>query len=276
MKFEKIIFVLFVFSINFFCPKIHAQDSKSPKRFKILNDYGAMPFEDGKTVVADLISTGLNASSETDFISRLRCGYAIEIDLKEGSRYRTGEIKITGAKVFSPQEIKEILELKEGEILDAKKLQDFVYEKLRRIYVDRGYVLYNADFDLHLIEPPVKTSDAIADVEITIDEGKIFKLSKIEFAGVEKERAEELRKLIAVDDGEIFNQRKIEQGINKINETRAFHPIEFNSTAVEIRTSIESETERVEGSRLLRRKGGDEVKKEGGVSLFIKLRKIEQ
>jgi len=409
MKFEKFIFILLVFSIVFDCLETRAQDSKSPKQIRILNNFGAIPFEDGKTIVSKVTFTGLIAFYESDILKALRenrtmikagdefygskvaqavgtirgflyergyinaevtafgeklstnemkldfvinqgalariseirfegnetftnqelvedlkqCSkddweiyeprrfnfylqtctrrflsskgflkakllepklikvenrYILEINLTEGDRYRTGAIKIEGAKVFTPKEITEILGLKEGEIINGKETQNSIYEKLKRIYVDQGFVLYNADFDVDFIEPQVEGLDGIVNLVITIDEGKLFKLSKIEFTGVEKEKIAELRRLILLKDGEVYNQSKIEAGIKKINETGEFYPIEYEGMAVEVFTSIQPETERIEGSALLRRKGVDEdlTWNEGKVNIVIKLRKLQQ
>jgi outer membrane protein insertion porin family len=404
MKFGKAIFVLFAFFIVFSCLEARAQNTKSPKQIKILNNYGSIPFEDGKTIVAELIFTGLEAFPESEIFKALRenrttiktgeefsgykiaqavktirgflytngyinaqvsafgeklpknqmkldfvidqgalarvseirfeglqnfsnqelvedlkqcsgddweifdprrlkfylqeCSrrffqskgflkaklqepkliniegrYIIEIDLEEGNRYRTGEIKIAGARVFTPKEIIEILELKEGEILNSKELQNSIFKKLQRIYVDKGYVLYDAEFDPNFVEPQDDTLDGIVNLDITIDEGKLFKLAKIEFTGVETEKFEGLRKLISLADGEVYNQTKIEEGIKKINETKEFYPIEYNSRAVEVYTSIEPETERIEGSSLLRRK---DIDSEATINLVIKLKKFQQ
>lgn len=407
MRFAKVVFVLFAFSLVFSCLEIRAQNSKLPKQIKILNNYGAIPFEDGKTIVAEVTFTGLTTFSESDILRALRenrttikadeefygykvaqvvktirgflyasgyinaevtpfgeklpenqmkldfvinqgelarmseirfegaqnfsnqglvedlkqCSeddweiydprrfnyylrtctqrfllskgflkaklqepkllkienrYILEINLAEGDRYRTGEIKISGAKVFTPKEIIEILELKEGEVLNGKELQNSIYEKLKRIYADKGYVLYNAEFDVDFIEPQVKTLDGIVNLDITIDEGKLYKLSNIKFSGVEKEQMEGLRKLIPLDDGEVYDQSKIEEGIKQINETKTFYPIVYDSPAVEVYASIEEDIERIEGSSLLRRKDENEIKNEGDISLVIKLKKFEQ
>ncbi|MEP6904282.1 MAG: POTRA domain-containing protein [Actinomycetota bacterium] len=209
--------------------------------------------------------------------------YIVEINLEEGHRYRIGEIKVEGIKAFTEKEVLEMLGLKEGDVLDGKELQNSIYEKLKRIYADKGYVLYNAEFDPKFIEPIAEGLDATVDLLITIDEGELFKLAKIEFTGVEKEQIEELRKLISLEDGEIYSQSKIEEGIKKINETKKFYSMEYDSSDVEVRTTMETkreETERVEGSLLLRRKDVDEdltkSQDAGELYLNIKLRKIEK
>jgi len=365
MKFGKIILILFVFS--FVCFEICAQDSK---QIKILNNYGSIPFEDGKTVIIGVNFTGLTAVSESEISKTLQeartgikvgdsfsggriakavkvireklgvAGYykaevtafgevvsknqmklnfvikqgsilrvseirfegnvnvtneelfnnfkkcidedwqifnpqkyeyitrkcslsllysrgffqarigqitpqsvagsnIVTVEVKEGARFRNGDIKIEGARAFTEKEILEMLGLKKGDVSDGRYLIDFVYEKLKKTYADKGYILYNAEFEPSFFEP-VGGADGIVNLLIRIDEGAQFKLSKISFSGVDKEKEQQLRKLFSIGDGEIYNQSKIEEGIKKINDLNAFNSLRLNQD-VEIRTDERSD-----------------------------------
>ena len=209
----------------------------------------------------------------------------VTVDVNEGVRFRYGEIKVTGATVFTSEKILEFGGIKEGEVANGKALQEFVYEKLKRIYADKGYVLYDADFDPTFIEPQADGLDAVVDLSIKIDEGKQFKLEKIEFIGLEKERVEELRKQFSLQEGETYNQSKIEEGFKKINELREFYPIDLDSSYVEILIKEpEKENENAiiaeKDGVVLRQRDNDseiKIKKDSDyVNLTVKLRKIEQ
>src|SRR6185369_14188852 len=60
MKFGKVFFVLFSFSFIFSILEVNAQNSESSKQIRILNNYGSIPFEDGKTIIAEVVFTGLD------------------------------------------------------------------------------------------------------------------------------------------------------------------------------------------------------------------------
>lgn len=179
--------------------------------------------------------------------------YIVTVEVEEGIRYRIGEIKIDGAKVFSEKAILEKFGQKEGDIVDGKALQNFFFDELRSIYLDKGYLLFAAEFEPTFIEPLADGLDATVNLHITIDEGPQFKLTKIEFWGVEKEKARELRKLFSLKDGDIYSQSQMEEGIKKINETKEFYFVDKDQD-VELRTDEE---------------GND-------IELLIKLTKIEQ
>ena len=378
MKLWKGISIVFVIFVLFGLNKIHAQSTKSPQPIKILNNYGSIPFEDGKTVIAEVKFIGLDSDYEeydetigkqlpesdcwkllrdnratinvedkfyggkvskvvkllrewlasngydraeiialgeklprnqmklifaikrgelarvseiifdgnvnisneefvADFKQCINNGweifdsrkyqyitqkcsralmfskgffqakinninrrlvdnnYVVTIGVHEGIRYRIGEIKIKGAKVFTEKEILEMFGQKEGDVANGKLLQDFFYEKLKRSYADKGFILYNSEFDPDFVEPVAEDLDGIVNIKGEIDEGNVFKIRKIEFVGIDKETASALKESFSLRDGEIFNQSKFEEGIKKINEMKEFDFVD-KDVDVEIRT----------------------------------------
>lgn len=370
MKLRKVVFAVAAFFIVFAGLEIRAQDSKLPKQIRILNNYGAsIPFEDGKTIIAEVNFTGLTALPESEIFKALRenrtsikvgdnfyggkvakavkvirerlvvagyykaevtafgemvskkemklnfvikqgsilrvseirfegnvnvsneefvlnfkqciaedwqifipqkykymthkCSlgllyskgyfqarigqitpqlvsgnYVVTVEVKEGARFRYGEIKVEGARAFTGNEILQMLGIKKGDISDGRYLIDFVYEKLKKIYADKGYVLYNAEFEPTFINPAAEGAEGIVKLDIKIDEGPQFKLLKIEFSGIEKEKARQLRELFSLKDGEVYSQSKIEEGVSKINELKKYDFVDKDRD-VEIRTNEE-------------------------------------
>jgi outer membrane protein assembly factor BamA len=164
--------------------------------------------------------------------------YSVTIAVDEGVRYRVGKIKITGLKVFSEKELLEASEQQPGDIADGKKLQDFVYEKLKVRYHDLGYLLYNAEFDPEMIEPEAPGLDGTVNVAVTIEEGPQFKLGNISFLGTEdRDKVRELEELLGMKKGEVFSQTALEKGIKKINEQKEFRELNVDRD-VEVRTPV--------------------------------------
>lgn len=153
-------------------------------------------------------------------------GFEIRFDIDEGVRYRWGEFKIDGAKHFSSKEILEICGLKTGEVADGTALKDFVYERLKRLYADKGYIQYNAEFEPELIPPPAKGLDATINVQILIDEGPAFKVRRINFDGIDSEKAKELINRFSLKAGELFSQSKLDNDIEELNKSGEFRPID--------------------------------------------------
>jgi outer membrane protein assembly factor BamA len=147
--------------------------------------------------------------------------YSVTIAVDEGVRYRIGKIKIAGSTIFNQKELLEWSGQQPGDIADGKKLQDFAFEKLKRRYLDQGFLLYNAEFDPEMIEPEAKGLDGTVNVALTIEEGPQFKLGNILFSGTDdRDGARELEELLEMKKGEVFSQSALEKGIKKINEKK--------------------------------------------------------
>lgn len=167
--------------------------------------------------------------------------YIVTIKVNEGIRYRIGEIKINGAKVFSEKELFEILGQKEGDIADGKAIRNFFYEKLKEIYNNKGYIYYEAEFDAEFIKPQTEEIDGIVNIKGEIEEGPQFKVSKIRFVGVSEETEKRLITDFSLTAGEILNLSKLKDALTKINETEEFYPLDIDMD-VECRTDYDNAT----------------------------------
>lgn len=153
--------------------------------------------------------------------------YVVEISIDEGIRFVYGTIKFEGTKVFSEKQLLEMFGQKSGDVSDGKYLQNFIYEKLQKEYANKGYVNYNADFDVTFIEPQSEGLDGIVNLVVDIDEELQYQIGKIEFVGIDEDDARKLKEIISLNVGEVYNQSKFEEGIKKINELKDFKPIDY-------------------------------------------------
>ena len=162
----------------------------------------------------------------------------IVLDVNEGIRYRIGDIKVAGAKEFTEKEILEMLGFARGDVADGKKLIDFVFAGLERIYKDKGYTLFNADFDPIFTPPAFDGLDGTVSLELTIDEGRQFKINNIQFAGVKPEDEQKLRTDFSLKISDTFIQTALETYIKKLNESGRYRFIDHDQH-VELRLSEE-------------------------------------
>ena len=103
----------------------------------------------------------------------------IVVPVTEGKLYRVGELKVEGNSIFSEQQILAYVGLRKGEIANGKRLQDAVYEDLKKVYGSQGFVQYDAEFEPEFKDNPTNPNEGIVDITITIDEGKQFTLRQI-------------------------------------------------------------------------------------------------
>jgi len=187
----------------------------------------------------------------------------IIVPVTEGKVYRVGDVKIEGNSIFSEQQILAGLGLKKGEVLDGKRLQDAVYEDLKKAYGSQGFVLYNAEFDPTFRDNPANANEGIVDLTVTIDEGKQFRLRRLEFAGNTFTRDKILRREVLINEGDIYNQQLLEVSVVRLNQTQYFDPIDKDQD-VEIRTDEEQGD--VDLVVKVKEKGRQQISLNGGIS----------
>ena len=156
----------------------------------------------------------------------LKDGFELTIDVTEGIRYRIGDITVKGVKAFTEKEVNEILGQQSGDIVDGRRLQDAISNKLDRAYKNKGFIQFNTEVDPEFVPPPIEGADATVNIKITLDEGKQFKIRSIDLAGVDKELAKELCEELSLKANENFSQSNLESDIKKLNESGRFRWID--------------------------------------------------
>ncbi len=187
----------------------------------------------------------------------------IIIPINEGKLYRVGDLKVEGNSIFSEQQILAGLGLKKGDIADGKRLINGVNEDLKKAYGSQGFVLYNAEFDPEFKDNPNNPNEGIVDITITIDEGKQFRLRRLEFTGNTFTRDRVLRREFLINEGDIYNQNALEISVLRLNQTAYFDPIDKDKD-VEIRTDDDQGD--VDLIVKVREKGRQQISLNGGVS----------
>jgi outer membrane protein insertion porin family len=187
----------------------------------------------------------------------------ITVPVTEGKRYKVGELKVEGNSIFSEAQILSYVGLKKGEVADGKRLQDAVYEDLKKVYGSQGFVQYSAEFDPQFKDDPANPAEGIVDIKITIDEGKQFTLRRLEFTGNTFTRDRVMRREFLINEGDIYNQNYLEISLARLNQTQYFDPIDKDQD-VEIRTDEEQGD--VDLIVKIKEKGRQQISFNGGVS----------
>ncbi len=187
----------------------------------------------------------------------------IIVPVTEGKVYRVGELKVEGNSIFSEQQILGYIGLKKGEIVDGKRLQDAIYEDLKKIYGSQGFVQYNAEPNPEFKDNPANPNEGVVDITITIDEGKQFTLRRLEFSGNTFTRDKVMRREFLLNEGDTYNQQSLEISVVRLNQTQYFDPIDKDKD-VEIRTDEEKGD--VDLTVKVKEKGRQQISFNGGVS----------
>lgn len=188
----------------------------------------------------------------------------IVIPVTEGRIFRVGELSVEGNSIFSEQQILGYLGLQKGEIADGKRLQEGVYENLKNVYGQQGFVNYTAEFEPEFKDNPTNPNEGIVDIKIVVDEGKQFTLRRLEFTGNTFTRDRVMRREFLLNEGDIYNSRYLEISIARLNQTQYFDPIDPKGEDVEIKTDEEQGD--VDLLVKIKEKGRQQISFNGGVS----------
>ncbi|MGB8510083.1 MAG: outer membrane protein assembly factor BamA [Pyrinomonadaceae bacterium] len=187
----------------------------------------------------------------------------ITVPVIEGKLYRLGELKIEGNSIFSEQNIRDVVGLKTGEVANGQRLYKALSEDLKRLYGRAGFIQYEFDVNPEFKPAPANAQEGIADFTITITEGKQFTLRRLEFAGNTYTRDNVLRREVALNEGDVYDQTLYEFSVLKLNQLGYFDPIDKDKDT-ELRT--DEERGEVDLSLKVAERGRNQISFSGGLS----------
>jgi outer membrane protein insertion porin family len=202
---------------------------------RVLDDIGLSEGEVFDRLVLDRLSQELvkqyynqgryavDVDTRVTELERNRVRIAIVVD--EGDVAKIRHINIVGNETFTDDEIREDFEAdivpfwkfwsKDGQYSREKLSGDM--EKLRSYYLDRGYV----DFSVESTQVSISPSKEEIYITANVVEGDVYGVDEVQITGDLVVDEGTLRRLIAVQPGEIFSRKKVEQSVENINAVLA-------------------------------------------------------
>jgi outer membrane protein insertion porin family len=209
--------------------------------------------EEPKTQVRD--EGGLNW-----FTFRPRKGKRIDIVLpiEEGDRYRLGTITFTGNKaVTNVRALRSTFAVKDGDWFEATAIAKGL-DNLKKSYGTLGYINFGA------IPKPIFNEKAkTVSLQIDIDEGKPFYVSRIEFQGNTVTRDKVIRRELMLQEGQVYNSQLWEYSLLRLNQLEYFEPLKVDQDS-EAHQDPDNGT--VELLLKVKEKGKNSIGMNGGVS----------
>jgi outer membrane protein assembly factor BamA len=154
-------------------------------------------------------------------------GSRIIVTVNEGALFRLGEVEIDGSRTLAPTQIREMLELKTGDIADGDRIGVWLFERVKKAYGNLGYIQYTAEVQpkFHRKEG---AKEGVADFEVTIDEGNLFTIGSIQFVGNGNVSRDALLREMVVRNGEVFSQDQLDDSLTRIGQNGQFETIDVN------------------------------------------------
>ncbi len=182
----------------------------------------------------------------------------ILIPIEEGSRYRLGGINFTGNKaVTNLKVLRAQFALKDGDYFNATLFGKGI-EQLRKAYGELGFINF-----VGTPVPRIDEAKKLIFLDIDIDEGKPFYVSRIEFTGNSITRDKVIRRELLLEEGQIYNSRLWDLSILRLNQLNYFEALKADQDS-ESRQDAEAGT--VDLLLKLKEKGKNSIGLNGGIS----------
>ena len=147
----------------------------------------------------------------------------IKITLSEGEQYKVGQLNITGNTVFASADLFKQTETAPGKIFNRSALRNDI-DKILDLYMEKGYA--RADIN-PLID--VDTEKKLAHITLSITEGAIFRIGRIEITGNTRTRDKVIRREMRLDEGDIFNKKLLKRSYQRITNLNYFDSVDISS-----------------------------------------------
>lgn len=146
----------------------------------------------------------------------------VTFQINEGDKVKITEIRIEGNKVLPQSKIKGVMKTKERGWLSfilgtgyyKKEEMKADIDRIRDLYYDNGYLQFT------IAEPVLQISDDRKGMKILlrVAEGEQFKVSSVDISGNKAYSEDELRKLVKITPGTVFDKSVLSKDILALNE----------------------------------------------------------
>ena len=182
----------------------------------------------------------------------------ILMPIEEGARYRLGTITFTGnTHINNTRALRATFAIKDGDWFNASLVGKGL-ENLKKAYGQLGYINFGA-----IPKPVYDEQKKTVSLQVDIDEGKQFYVSRIEFQGNTITRDRVIRRELLLDEGQVYNSQLWEYSLLRLNQLEYFDPLKVDQDS-EAHQNAEAGT--VDLLLKVKEKGKNSIGLNGGVS----------
>jgi outer membrane protein insertion porin family len=229
------------------------EDSERVRQAYRDRGYYAAAVEEPKTQIRD--QGGLNW-----FTFRPNKGKRIDIlmPIEEGARYHLGTITFTGNKAITNQRaLRATFGINDGDWFNATLISKGL-DNLKKAYGQLGFINFGA-----IPKPVFDEQKKTVSLQIDIDEGKQFYVSRIEFTGNTITRDRVIRRELMLDEGQVYNSQAWEYSLLRLNQLEYFEPLKVDQ---DTEAHQDADAGTVDLLLKVKEKGKNSIGLNGGVS----------
>lgn len=151
----------------------------------------------------------------------------ITVKLNEGPMFTINEIDFQGEKLFTDQELKEKINMKEDSVYSEEALRQDI-QLLTELYQDEGYAFANVLRTLDIVPGENKVN-----VEFSFEKGKLARFGHIRISGNTKTRDKVVRRELEIEEGQQFSGSALRRSRENVNRLGFFEQgsVVFNTVS---------------------------------------------
>jgi len=182
----------------------------------------------------------------------------ILIPVEEGDRYRLGSITFSGNKAYpNSKALRAQFAMKDGDYFNFTLFTKGL-DNLRKAYGEGGFIN-----EVSTPTPTIDEAKKLINMNVDIDEGKKFYISRIEFIGNTITRDKVIRRELLIEEGQEYNSRLVDLSLLRLNQLNYFETLK-SDTDTESRQNADAGT--VDLLLKLKEKGKNSIGLNGGIS----------
>ncbi len=148
---------------------------------------------------------------------------SITVKIVEGKRIRIGMLTLTGNQLFSEEEIRDALNLKQGNLFTEAALADRI-ERVQTLYSEHGY----PKIEIETKNIQLSSETSTVDFQLHIREGSQIRIGDVKVSGLQKTKTEVVLREIPVKPDQRFDQRDIDTSYRRLRNLGYFYQINPN------------------------------------------------
>ena len=147
--------------------------------------------------------------------------FVVTFNVFEGEPFTVAEVGFRGHTVFEDEELRDGLNIKQGEIFQRAKLRDEI-SRLTDLYGSKGYSFAE-------IVPAINPNNTERTVVIlfSVKEGELMRIRQINIRGNNKTRDNVIRREIRVDEQDIIDTPSLKRSFQRLNNLQFFETVEI-------------------------------------------------
>ncbi|MDX1669387.1 MAG: outer membrane protein assembly factor BamA, partial [Limnobacter sp.] len=150
----------------------------------------------------------------------------ITVVIKEGAKFRFGDITLTGDLLGRESELNELILAQKGETFNGEELTNSTQAIQDRLG-NYGYAFANAN-----VIPDINRETQIVDIGIAVDPGKRVYVRRINIGGNDRTRDEVIRRELRQFEASFYDAEKIELSRSRVDRLGFFKEVAVDTQAV--------------------------------------------